>query len=227
MLMVELLQRQTGRACNWSCSFAPSQLRPRLKWLLCALLQPSAALRRLSSGLLHASNADIGHRQVLEHVTRQVREVVNFVIAEPDGMRYLDRVDTECPLRVQLPVGSRVPLPCTASGKTYLASLLLRERIFVIASLPLDALTAQTITTTNELLEETAKIAERGYTIDNEESMEGLIALAVPVCDNNGRFVAALAFHALTQRISIERVVNELAVLRDGAERLCASMLAE
>ena len=93
-----------------------------------ARLQPAARLREAASGLLAASHVDIGRRQVLEHIAGKVREAVNFVVPAPDGMVYLDRVDTDWPLRIQLPVGSRVPFHCTASGKTYLASLPRRRR---------------------------------------------------------------------------------------------------
>ena len=38
-------------------------------------------------------------------------------------MVYWDRVETEWPLKVQMPIGTRVPLHCSASGKMYLSSL--------------------------------------------------------------------------------------------------------
>ena len=42
------------------------------------------------------------------------------------------------------------------------------------------------------------------FSRDNQEFIDNLVAVAVPVEDPNGRLFAALAFHGPTQRISIE-----------------------
>ena len=86
-------------------------------------LRPARRLRRLASGLLQASRYHIARHQILLNVAEQVGETVNFVMPEEDGMSYIDRVETDWPFRVQLPVGSHVPFHCTASGKVFLASL--------------------------------------------------------------------------------------------------------
>ena len=44
---------------------------------------------------------------------------------------FADRVETDWPFRVLLPVGTHVPFHCTASGKTYLASLPAANRYHV------------------------------------------------------------------------------------------------
>ena len=43
-------------------------------------------------------------------------------------MRYLDRAETHWPLRMQLPIGTKVPLHCTSGGKLFL-SLLPKEQL--------------------------------------------------------------------------------------------------
>ena len=52
-----------------------------------------------------------------------IGETCNLVIPGRQSMIYLDRVESAWPLRVQLPIGTRVPLHCTASGKLYLSTL--------------------------------------------------------------------------------------------------------
>ena len=188
---------------------------------------PARRTRRISSGLLFHSRLHIARRQVLEDVARQVRETVNFVVPEETGMRYLDRVETDWPFRVQFPVGSNVPFHCTASGKTFMASLTSRKRRSFVESLSLERHTPHTHTGAETLLDDLAGVARRGYALDREEFIEGMVAIAVPVLDPEGRFVAALAFHGPKQRIDIDEAVARRQVLLDGAARLSRVLFAD
>ena len=185
-------------------------------------LQPAARLRAMAVGLQAASASDVARRQILEHIAGQVREAVNFVVPQAGGMFYLGRVDTDWALRVQLPVGTQVPFHCTASGKCYLASLTPRQRRSVIQSLRLMRLTPHTLTDVKSLQAEIATAEERGFAIDDEEFMEGLFAIAVPILDKEGRFIAAVAFHGPKVRLNFEVATATLPLLRDSAQRLAA-----
>ncbi|MEM9279413.1 MAG: IclR family transcriptional regulator [Pseudomonadota bacterium] len=183
-------------------------------------LLPSERTKLLASGVLFSSRNDFARRQVLLAVASKISETVNLVIPEEDGMMYLDRVETDWPFRIQLPVGSHVPFHCTASGKTFLASLSTTRRRAMVRNLKLNAKTANTHSDPEEFLSELSKIARRGYAIDNEEFMEGMVALAVPITDREGRYCASLAFHGPTQRLSVESVLEHKDTLQNGAEQL-------
>ncbi len=188
---------------------------------------PARRIRSMSAGLLFASRAHIARHQVLEDVARQVSETVNFVVPEESGMSYLDRVETDWPFRVQFPVGSNVPFHCTASGKTFMASLPPKARRAFVEGLDLSQQTPQTHVSPESLLKDLADVAKRGFALDREEFIEGMVAIAVPVRDLAGRFVAALAFHGPVQRISIESAVDRKEVLADGARRLTNALFAD
>jgi DNA-binding IclR family transcriptional regulator len=183
-------------------------------------LRPGKRLRKAAAGLLAASDVQIGIRQVLNQVAGVVREAVNFVVPAPDGMTYLDRVDTDWAFRIQLPVGSNVPFHCTASGKAYLASLPVRRRTALVRAMTLNNLARNTIVDPDALLTELDSVAQAGYAIDREEFMDDLVALAVPVLDENGGFLAALAFHGPSARVDAEAVLVHLDLLRNGAQKL-------
>ena len=59
-----------------------------------------------------------------------------------------------------------------------------------------------------------------GYAIDGEEFMVGMTAIAVPVLDAQRNFVAALATHGPSQRMSIAQAKERLPSLQKGAELL-------
>ncbi len=187
---------------------------------------PARRARELGAGLLYASRSHIARHQILMEVARQVRETINYVVPEDTGMSYLDRVETDWPFRIQLPIGSNVPFHCTASGKVFMASMTPRARKSFVTGLKLERLTHKTYTEAEELLDELALIARRGYAIDDEEFLDGMVAIAVPVCDSEGRFVAALAFHGPAQRVPIQEAVSKRGVLLDGARKLSEALFS-
>ena len=142
-------------------------------------------------------------------------------------MSYLDRVETDWPFRVQFPVGSNVPFHCTASGKTFMASLTPKTRRAFVMGLDLSRQTKFTKTEPEVLLDDLARIAKRGYALDEEEFIEGMVAIAVPVRDPSGRFVAALAYHGPRPRMSLENAVERRAILTDGAKRLSEVLFSD
>jgi len=175
---------------------------------------------KIAQGLFASRQINIARHQILMNVSAATKETVNFVVPELDGMTYLDRVETDWIFRIELPIGSRVPFHCTASGKCYLASLDDKTRALLINTIQFEQRTPNTITTPEQLHEEVEQIRSRGYAIDNEELFRGMIALAVPVPDADGRFSAALAFHGPTQRLNRDKLIEHLDTLRQNAATL-------
>lgn len=177
-------------------------------------------LRDLGAGLLFQSRTHIARRQILQEVARRYGETVNFAVPEDDGMSYVDRVETDWAFRIQLPIGSHVPFHCTASGKCFLASMPRRQRETFVNALTLTPWTVTTHRTPESLMADLDQIAKRGYALDEEEFMEGMVAIAVPVCDPQGRFAAAVAYHGPKQRVCLEKAVAEREELFLAATRL-------
>lgn len=176
--------------------------------------------RLLASGLLHAGWANIARHQVLSQVASAVEETVNYVVPEEAGMRYLDRVDTSWSFRIQLPIGTNVPFHCTASGKVFMASLAPKARRAFVSSIEMSRHTRATITTPDALMEELKTISKQGFAEDNEEFLDGMVAIAVPVCDLKGRYVSSLAVHGPAQRMSIAQAREMLPALQSAAVKL-------
>lgn len=190
-------------------------------------LRPARRLRAMAAGLLSASQVHIARRQILEDVARQVGETVNFVVSEDRGMSYLDRVETGWAFRVQLPIGTHVPFHCTASGKTFLASLPVAQREKFVCALTLERRAVNTITGVEALLAELALVAGQGHAIDNEEFVDGMVAIAVPVVNDAGRFLAALAFHGPAMRLTLDKLLANKPILQEAAQRLSAVIMQD
>jgi IclR family pca regulon transcriptional regulator len=100
-----------------------------------------------------------------------------------------------------------------ASGKAALAFLPEAEQIALINRMPLERKTAKTLTEKNDLLDELRKIKEKGYSLNNEEFLPGLIALGAPLINHHtARVQGAISFDASTSRYTMAQFEQEYAV---------------
>jgi DNA-binding IclR family transcriptional regulator len=178
------------------------------------------ALRRLAFDTLNHGVARGLRHEVLSALVAQVGETCNFTTLEGTRVLYLDRVEAHWPLRLTLEVGSHVPLHGTASGKLFLALMPAEQRDMLIDQLALEPLTPNTITKAKALRAECQQIASQGYSTDREEFIAGLVAVAVPVLDAQGRTRAAIAVHAPTPRMSLKQALEKLPYLQAAAGRM-------
>lgn len=184
------------------------------------LVRPARRMRGIASGLLNNSHLHIARHNVLQALSEEIGETCNIAIPEAAGMVYMDRVETQWPMRIQLPVGTHVPFHCTASGKLFLSTFTGTALDILLTALNLEKLAQNTITSVDAMKQELETIRTRGFSQDNEEFMDSLVAIAVPVRDANNRLFAALAFHAPVQRMDLAAAQNHLPRLRQAADQL-------
>ena len=165
------------------------------------------------------SNEDLGapRHSILQALSDEIGETCNCTILDGDRTVYFDRVETNWPYRIQLPVGTRLPLHCTASGKLFLAYMSSRQRQRLIKAAPLQRNTAQTITDPEILVKALKKIRKEGVGIDNEELMDGMVAISVPVFNDKNEICFTVAVHAPSIRKPLEVLRGYLPALRKAA----------
>ncbi len=157
-------------------------------------------------------------RQVLRKLSAEVNETINIATLDGTEIIYLERLEARWPLRLSLDFNSRLPAHSCASGKLFLALIDSDHHDMVLRRLSLESLTAQTITTREQLATDLQKIRQRGYALDEEEFVEGMVAVAVPILNPEGRIRASLAIHAPTARCeSAQALVQRVPLLRETA----------
>lgn len=183
-------------------------------------MQAGVRLQKLALGVLSAAPFQAQRRAILKTLSEDIGETCN--IAVPDGaeMIYFDRAETHWPVRINLQIGSRVPACATAGGKMYLSTLDKPKLDRVIRNTRLKRYTANTVLSQSALKKELTLTAERGFALDNEEYIEGMVALAVPVRDAKGRTYATLSFHAPCMRLPFSAVSDFLPHLRSASDQL-------
>jgi DNA-binding IclR family transcriptional regulator len=162
-------------------------------------------------------------RAILANITSELGETCNVTMLDGNEILYIDRIETQWPLKVDLQPGTRVPLHCSASGKLILSQMPSAKRRAILDNLVLTRYTQNTITNLDLLESELDRIRASKIGIDNEEYLHGLICVAVPIADANGQTAAALAVQAPTARLSLARAMEHVPALRRAADALAAT----
>lgn len=181
---------------------------------------PGPRMRSMAYAVISSTRIRAARLAIMNRLAEDVGETCNLAIPGRESMTYLDRVETKWPLRIQFPIGTRVPFHCTASGKLYLSSLSDVRLERIVDNSRLEKMAKRTITDKAALLAEIRRIREQGFSEDNEEFIDAMIALAVPIKDAHGRMVSGLAFHAPTPRMSMDAAYDHLDRLRRAASEL-------
>ena len=143
------------------------------------------------------------------HETHNVS--VDSALFEKDSVVRLYQREVKGALTFHLPVVERA-LHCMAMGKAILAFLPEKELTDFIESLPLIAKTKHSLTDKTSLLADLVKTKERGYSLNNEEYVLGVISIGAPLLSlETQRPFGAICFDFLTVQNSIEMVERKYA----------------
>ena len=135
-------------------------------------------------------------------------ETIQLAILDGLEVTYLARHDGRQPVSLTSGVGKRLPAFSTATGKAALASLddeALGIRLASVTTFPRP--TRKAHGTVEELMADLTEIRRRGYAMDDEETMEGVVCYAVMVPSRSpGEGPCAVSITLLKVRATAERV---------------------
>jgi len=152
----------------------------------------------------------------LEELYEKCKETVNLGILDNNEVIYLNKIVTEEPLRINLDVGRRIPVYCSALGKAILAF----NEETDISKLKFQKFTGKTIESVENLKNELENIRKFGYSYDDEEYIEGLVCIARPILDNNGNAIAAISIAIPKTRLTDEKKQKYFEILKETANKI-------
>lgn len=149
----------------------------------------------------------------LVDLNRQCKETVNM--SEPDGtdMVYVGRVPTMKSTPVFLPLGRRLPMYCTSSGRAYLATLPTAERARILKASERVAYTPQTVTKLDALMDICEEVSANGYAYAESQYYSGDLNVGAAILDADGAAIGAVSISAPSTRWTLEQMREELAPL--------------
>lgn len=146
----------------------------------------------------------------VEELADRTGELVQFVTEEYDRAVYLFQASGGDGVQVGTYAKTFGSLHSTAGGKAILSTWPQAEVKGFLDRQGLEPVTDWTITDRGEFLAELEEVADRGYSVNDQENLEGLIAVSVPVCDPDGRAIGALSVAGPANRMNREMIDSEL-----------------
>jgi DNA-binding IclR family transcriptional regulator len=160
-------------------------------------------------------------REVIQKVVDETGETTNITVLDGYYVKYIERIETKWHHRINLGVGSRLPLHCSASGKLFLSMMRKKQRqTYYHLNTPLKSYTKHTICEPKLLDAEIKQSRKIGYALNEEEHIEGMVAIAVPIKDSLQRIFSTLSVQAPCSRISTQKLIQHVSFLQSSAQTI-------
>jgi DNA-binding IclR family transcriptional regulator len=134
-------------------------------------------------------------------------ETITLSVLDGRDVTYIGCRNSQSPLGIMFRLGMRLPAPFTATGKAILSTMSDREVMALFANTFPAPLTPRSVKDIDSLLLELAECRRRGFSIDDEQTCEGMYCFGTAVRDATNRAVAGIAVSLLANRISDATIV--------------------
>ena len=159
--------------------------------------------------------------QWLVEVTRCTAQLA--VLADDQAM-YIQKVEGPGLIQFDSYIGKRTNLHCTGVGKALLAALPPARARALAVETGMPPRTERTITDPDALLRDLELSAVRGYTIDDEENVDGVFCVGAAIYDRSGGCVAAVSGTGLKLNRPTWRM-DELGIaMREAADQITVAL---
>jgi len=160
-------------------------------------------------------------RPFLERLAELVDETVFLGIREYDAIKVLDVIEAKKDLKISSPVGTKLPLTAGASGKLFISIMTNEEIISYFAEKGLPQYTENSITDMSAFIKEIEETRRLGYSIDIEEYLKGIRAVAAPIRQDE-KPIAAIWFVGFSNSMIDERLNHIIRNLQTTANQISA-----
>lgn len=136
----------------------------------------------------------------LSELARVTGETCN--LTEPDGtdMVYVARFVSSKWVPIHMPVGSRIPMYCTASGRAYLSALPDEQALDLLQQSTRVKHTQHTRTEVDEIMDLLRSARRQGYATNREELFLGDMTVSAPIVGAHGHPMGSVHVVAPTSR---------------------------
>lgn len=162
-------------------------------------------LVELSSILLSNVELKTEARSYLWELTSKLNLTSHLAILDGVDAIYIEKVDVLSNIRLYSQIGRRIPVYCSALGKSLLSGLFDEELENVVSKCNFIKLTPNTIIDGSELIRQIKQVRVTGWSVDDEEHDEEIRCIAAPVFDYRGKVIAAVSISGPISTVSKEK----------------------
>ena len=153
----------------------------------------------------------------LAELEEKTGETINLGVRVGNKIIYADKRESSSTIKVGLGIGTDAPSYCSGLGKAMLAFTPEDKLEEILESISFEKYTDGTITDIILFKEELAITKERGYSVDDEEYVIGLICIAAPIFDYHGIPIAAISVSSPKYRFNEDQHLELYSKLVMGA----------
>jgi len=158
---------------------------------------------------------------IVEALAEEVRQSCSIAVLDGNEIVYVLRVPTRKIMALNLSIGSRLPAINTSMGRVLLSGLTEAELDAVISSSKPSPETESTVVDAQELKKIIAQTRRQGWALVNQELELGLISVAAPIRDRNGRIIAAINTSGISDgEGSEDRMKQFIEPLKEAADKI-------
>jgi DNA-binding IclR family transcriptional regulator len=186
---------------------------------------------RLSGGLFELGLRASAERTLLEvampflqDLYERTHETVHLGVRDGNEVVYIAKIGGHRQAKAPSRTGGRMPMHCTALGKILLAHSTTADQLAVLSA-PLERRTARTITAPGMIQQQMARALEVGVAFEREESSEGLLCIAAPILESDGK--TAIAAISITGPVGRFRPESQQTALRATASALSSTLVRQ
>ena len=172
--------------------------------------------------LQHTSLYTLAH-PLLAELRDRMGETCYLAVEEKGAIIYLDKLESNAPIRASCNIGSKNLLHLTGLGKAILAAWP-EDSVRTTCPDPLEIHTPNTLPTLAALLQELRETRKRGYAMDLGEDNPYIRCVAAPVYDASCQPCAAISISMLSDRFTPETEHNAAAQIVEAALYLSRQM---
>lgn len=143
-------------------------------------------------------------RPYLKDLAQMSKETVHLSELHGFEVLYIDKIESQEPVRAYTQLGGRAPAYCTATGKAMIAYLNSESISHYYENV--QQFTSKTIVNSERFSIEAKSIREKKYAINRGEWSSEVIGLAAPIVNNDGMVVAAIGLSAPASRMQLSEL---------------------
>jgi DNA-binding IclR family transcriptional regulator len=144
----------------------------------------------------------------INHLADKYGDTVNLGVLSDGDVLYIEIIEGTYSLRMNESVGSRGPYHATGIGKAIAAFLPAEKLNRLIEEKGFPSYTPNTIQSKEAFLNELAEIKNKGYSIDNEEVVQGARCIAAPVFNLSGKVEGAVSLSGTVHRYPLGTITE-------------------
>ena len=146
----------------------------------------------------------------LHALTRVCEETSTLAERDGDEMVYVARFPSHREMFVNMPIGTRLPLYCSAAGRAVMSRLDPEEVADILRHSTLHAFTSTTLTNVDDIMSRIRQARTEGFAWTDSEFYQGDITVSAPILGPHGEVLGAVSASTPSSRRSIEQARQEL-----------------